>query len=102
MKIGDAPRRRNAARRPAAELRSDHPVARLPLARGQISQLVGPVVVRVGGVALGPDPGGFVTAHFLSNSCQRSLFSTGFLSLLFQPFRFQLWIHWVMPFFTYS
>src|SRR5258706_15614718 len=37
-----------------------------------------------------------------SSSCHRATLSTGFLSLFFQPFRFHAWIHWVMPFFTYS
>src|SRR5882724_5927531 len=48
-----------------ARLRIHDAVARPLLARGQVSQLVGPVVVRVRCVALGPDPGGFVSGHCL-------------------------------------
>ena len=51
--------------RPVAELRIYHAVARPLFARGQVSQLVGPVVVLVRSMALGPDPSGFVAAHLL-------------------------------------
>ena len=37
-----------------------------------------------------------------SRAFQRSWFTTGFLAAVIQPFRFQPWIHVVMPFFRYS
>ncbi len=54
-------------------------------------------VLRVAGVALDPFPFHLVALECRSNRCHRSTFLTGFLSAVFQPRFFQLWIQLVMP-----
>ncbi len=66
-----------------------------------VGERVGALVARIRGVATHPVPAHACRAAAVSSSRHRSAFLTGFLSAVFQPLRFQPWIHVSMPFFTY-
>ena len=60
-------------------------------------ELVGPLILRMAGMALHPVPFDLVRAAASSSSCHSSAFLTGLRSAVRQPLRRQPWIHLVMP-----
>ena len=90
---------RRVAKRAAPRLRRGRLQHRRDAAVGE---RIGALVARVVGVALHPVPADRRAARVAASSSRHSsAFFTGFLSLVFQPLRFQPWIHVSMPCFTY-